>query len=93
MFALIVLLASTAASGSHVLVAPLPYEAAPWQEQGRGNHRAVVEVFQQADAVRVYIPWRRRDPFPERKAILVFDAASGQQVKNVAPITVTQEFG
>ncbi|MGQ9737475.1 MAG: glycoside hydrolase domain-containing protein [Armatimonadota bacterium] len=71
----------------------VPYEVASWQEEGRGNHRVIVEVAQSADAVRVRIPWRRRDPFPERKAILVFDSATGKQVANVAPIAISQEYG
>ncbi|GBC95237.1 hypothetical protein HRbin16_01024 [bacterium HR16] len=69
------------------------YEVASWQEEGRGNHRAIVEVSEPADAVRVRIPWRRRDPFPERKAILVFDSATGKGIANVVPVTVTQEYG
>lgn len=69
------------------------YEVASWQEEGRGNHRAVVEVTEPADAVRVRIPWRRRDLFPERKAILVFDSSTGARVSNVLPVTVLQEYG
>jgi hypothetical protein len=55
----------------------------PW-EAGLGNHRAVVHVEQKAEAVVVKIPWRRRDHDPERKQILVVDAASGQGITNVA---------
>ncbi len=69
------------------------YEVASWPEEGRGNHRAIVEVSQPADAVRAHIPWRRRDPLPERKAIIVFDSTTGKQVTNVLPIVVTQEYG
>lgn len=71
----------------------VPYEVASWQEEGRGNHRAIVEVAQSADAVRVRIPWRRRDPFPERKAILIYDSTTGQQINNAVPITILQEYG
>jgi hypothetical protein len=55
----------------------------PWAE-GLGNHRAVVRVEQEADAVVVKIPWRRRDRDPERKQIIVVDAATSQRVTNVA---------
>ena len=55
----------------------------PW-EAGLGNHRAVVHVEQKAEAVVVKIPWRRRDRDPERKQILIVDAASGQGITNVA---------
>ena len=74
-------------------VSSVPWEVATWQEEGRGNHRAIVEVTQPADAVRVRIPWRRRDPFPERKAILVFDSSTGKQITNVVPIDVQPEYG
>jgi hypothetical protein len=55
----------------------------PWAE-GLGNHRAVVHVEQKADAMLAKIPWRRRDHDPERRQILVVDAASGQRITNVA---------
>lgn len=93
MAAWILLAVGTTLFTSPTSVPETPYEVASWQEEGRGNHRAIVEVSQPADAVRVHIPWRRRDPFPERKAILVFDSATGQQIRNVMPITVTQEYG
>ena len=52
----------------------------------RGNHRAVVEVDATALAggspVRVTIPWRRHDPNPGGKAIIVVDAATNQTVAN-----------
>lgn len=53
-------------SASTVKAQEVPREVASWKEDGRGNHRAVVEVVQPADAVRVRIPWRRRDPLSER---------------------------
>lgn len=93
MAALILLAVGTTLFTSSASVPETLYEVASWQEEGRGNHRAIVEVSQPADAVRVHIPWRRRDPFPQRKAILVFDSATGQQIRNVMPITVTQEYG
>ncbi len=71
----------------------VPYEVASWPEEGRGNHRAIVEVKERADAVRVRIPWRRRDPLPERKAVLVFHAETGKRVTNVYPVVITPEYG
>ena len=44
-------------------------------------------------AVRVRIPWRRRDIDPDTKNILVIDAASGERVLNVLPLEVNREFG
>ncbi len=71
----------------------LPQGLAAWPEEGRGNHRVLLRVDQPADAVRAHIPWRRRDLEPEKKAILVFDAATGQRVANVVPIRVERESG
>jgi len=78
------LLAVTSVGGAFALD-EVPYGVArePWEE-GLGNHRAVVRVEQKAEAVRVNIPWRRRDRDPERKQIIVMDAATGQRVTNVA---------
>jgi len=58
-----------------------------------GNHRAVVEVKDAADAVLAYLPWRRRDMHPEGKDILVVDAASGKAVTNRVIVTCNKEYG
>lgn len=71
----------------------MPFTIATWQEDGKGNHRAIVEVNEQADAVWVHIPWRRRDPNPQDKAILVYDTKTGKRILNVVRINVTQEYG
>jgi hypothetical protein len=57
----------------------------PWTE-GLGNHRAIVRVEQKTDAVLARIPWRRRDRDPERKQIIVVDAASGLRITNIARV-------
>ena len=44
-------------------------------------------------AVRVIIPWRRRDLEPEKKNIVVVDAASGERVTNVLALAVNRENG
>ncbi|MEN3001904.1 MAG: glycoside hydrolase domain-containing protein [Armatimonadota bacterium] len=90
---MIALLGSAMVAMSLASAQQVPFEVSSWREEGRGNHRAIVEVTHPADAVRVRIPWRRRDPFPERKAILVYDSSTGQQVRNCVPLTITQEFG
>jgi hypothetical protein len=64
----------------------------PWEES-LGNHRAVVRVEQKADAVRVKIPWRRRDHDPERKQIIVVDSATNQRVTNVARLRLDRFEG
>lgn len=64
-----------------------------WDASTLGNHRAVVRVTQKADAVWAHIPWRRRDPDPEKKKIIVIDAESGDEIKNLYRVQVEQEFG
>ena len=89
-----------AASGAIILLATLGLgsqdskgPAARWDAGVLGNHRAVIRVEKPADAVRVRIPWRRRDAAPEKKAVYVRDARSGVKVDNVAPLAVTREYG
>jgi hypothetical protein len=43
--------------------------------------------------VQVRIPWRRRDVEPERKNVIVVDAATGERIINVLPLAVTRELG
>ncbi len=74
------------------------WEAGDWEPHLRagsegfswGNHRAVV-VLEEAgtgagattpEAVAVTIPWRRRDPHPGSKAVVVVDADTGKPVPN-----------
>ncbi|MHB0936269.1 MAG: glycoside hydrolase domain-containing protein [Armatimonadota bacterium] len=67
----------------------IPYAVANWPE-GRGLHRAVVRVDASAEAVRVHLPWRRRDHDPERKRIIVTDAAD-RQIANLAVLRMDRE--
>lgn len=69
------------------------YGVSLWPEAGRGNHRALVEVWEPADAVRLHIPWRRRDHHPETKDIAVYDSSTGKRIANVAVLDVNRIFG
>jgi hypothetical protein len=71
----------------------VPYGVARWEPDSTGNHRAVVRVGAAADAVRLHIPWRRRDEHPEAKRVVVVAAATGQRVANAVAVTVTREAG
>ena len=70
----------------------VPYGMGSWSRL-LGNHRAVVEVREPAEAVWVHIPWRRRDAAPEDKAIVVVDLTTGQQLRNVARVAINRDFG
>ena len=64
---LVILLSLFAAWNS---VNEIPYTTGEWDAAGYGNHRAIVHVDTEAGAVRVRIPWRRRDHDPEKKNII-----------------------
>ena len=63
-----------------------------WAEE-LGNHRARILASEKADAVRVHIPWRRRDVEPENKDIVIIDASNGERVKNFIRANVNRGFG
>jgi len=63
-----------------------------------GNHRAVVELDAAAGLapgsnVRVTIPWRRHDPNPASKALVVVDAATGKLVPNALALRIDHVSG
>ena len=70
-----------------------PYGIGPCWPTGYGDVRARVRVHDKVDAVWAHIPWRRRDSAPETKGILLVDAHTGAQLKNVAIVQVNREFG
>jgi hypothetical protein len=71
----------------------VPFGTGTWDGEKWGNHRAVIKVEFKAEAVRVRIPWRRHDADPEKKRIIVVDAATGQNVANAVPIKISRESG
>lgn len=74
--------------------ADVPRKSPPkWDTSAFGNHRAVIKVDKRSDAVRVRIPWRRRDNEPEKKEVLVVDGVTGLVLKNVHRLAVNREFG
>ena len=67
--------------GTGLLAAQEPqYGVDSWDADSFGNQRAVVRVTQASAAVRVTIPWRRRDSFPDQRDVVVRAAASGETV-------------
>ena len=87
-----VLLFCAWATGAFAEDVPYGVPAVPWPDTF-GNHRARVQVAEKSDAVRVHLPWRRRDAEPDKKQIIVVDAATGKEVANVARIAVARESG
>ena len=60
-----------------------------WEEQ-LGNHRAVLQVDNPADAVLVDILWRRHDRNPEDKKFIILNE-NGEEVKNIKRVQVDNE--
>lgn len=71
----------------------LKYGIGQWDASVYGNHRVVVRVPKKADAVFIRIPWRRRDPDPDKKDILIMDADSQRKIHNVLRLDINREFG
>jgi glycosyl hydrolase family 123 len=71
----------------------VPYGQGRWESDSTGNERAVVRVADSGAAVRVRIPWRRRDEHPETKRIIVVAAATGARIANVAAVAINREYG
>ena len=63
-----------------------------WDANRYGNHRYTVRVAAPADAVRVTIPWRRRDRDPQDVATLVV-APDGRMVRDVVRLHIDQAAG
>lgn len=58
-----------------------------------GNHRVVLKVEKEADAVYAYIPWRRRDSNPEKKDMILVAESAQQRILNLVRININPEFG
>ena len=72
---------------------PSLYGTGTWDENVLGNHRAVIHVAQEADAVYVRIPWRRRDHDPDQKGLVIVDAATQRSIKNWSCLEINREYG
>ncbi len=69
------------------------YGTASWDADSLGNHRVVIRVDKKGDVAYAHIPWRRRDYHPEKKGLIMFDATTGKQVKNILPVEINREYG
>ncbi len=71
----------------------IPYRTGIWDTDSLGNHRVVIKVAREADAVWIHIPWRRKDFKPEEKNIILIDAETGGRVKNLCRVSINREYG
>jgi len=80
--------------GNHRVVVRVEALPAPPGVAKRPPKKAgVVPARVTPSVVRVVIPWRRRDAEPDKKDLIVIDAATGGAVANVIPLAVEREFG
>ena len=63
----------------------------PWPESF-GNQRAVLHIEGNAEAVHIVLPWRRHDPDPQDKRMLLISASSNDTVPNIHRIRIDKEI-
>jgi len=56
-----------------------------------GNHRAVLQIDQSEDVVRLHLVWRRHDKNPDDKKFIIIHEASGDTIRNIHRIQVNNE--
>lgn len=61
----------------------------PWKE-AYGNHRAVLIVKKPAGAIYLNLLWRRHDPNPQKRRLVIVNAISKDTVQNIYRIEVNQ---
>jgi hypothetical protein len=64
--------------------------AKPWPE-GLGSQRAAFDVPMASGAVCFQLPWRRHDPQPDNHRLLLINGTSGDTVRNILRLSVTNE--
>lgn len=85
--------AAEAPSGMPSAALPvLKYATGTWNAENLGNQRVVLHV-SGSGTVRAVIPWRRHDANPERKGIVLVEAATGTTLTNVFIASITAAEG
>lgn len=64
-----------------------------WNADSLGNQRAVVNYTGTGKIAKVNIAWRRSDPEPSQKAIIVQDAKTGKRINHILPLVIDREKG
>jgi len=62
----------------------------PWPESF-GNHRAVLEISKEAEVIALDLLWRRHDPRPDNKQLIIVEATTGDTVPNIFRYSVSNE--
>lgn len=64
-----------------------------WNADSLGNQRVLVSYAGTGKIAKVNIEWRRSDPNPEAKSIIVQDAKTGKKIENILPLSLSKERG
>jgi hypothetical protein len=64
-----------------------------WDADSLGNHRVVINFDGAGSVAKAVIPWRRRDPNPQDKRIIIEDGKTHQKVMNVKTGNISNESG
>ena len=62
----------------------------PWPESF-GNHRAVLEISKPCEVATLDILWRRHDPDPQKRHLIIVEASTGDTIANIFRYSVTNE--
>ena len=77
-------------SGLSQQIIPYSVPAEQWEEKF-GNHRAVIRIDRPADAVNINFLWRRHDLNPEKRRMMIINAANGTEVQNIYRVNIDNE--
>lgn len=58
-----------------------------------GNHRFVIKTDKNSRFIRVIIPWKRGDENPKKKGVVISDARTEKNIKNVFVKKINNEYG
>lgn len=64
-----------------------------WDADSLGNHRVALSYQGNNQVAKAHIEWRRSDPNPDQKRIIVTDGKTNLQILNVAARNITHESG
>ena len=64
-----------------------------WDADSLGNHRVVINFDGAGSVAKAVIPWRRRDPNPQDKRIIIEDGKTHQKVLNVKAGNISNASG
>jgi hypothetical protein len=64
-----------------------------WNADSLGNQRAMVSFIGVGKIAKVNIAWRRSDPNPEEKSLIIVDWKTGKVIDHVLPLAISKESG